>query len=149
MDKDRCLYTPCDAVSCDPALLPVDMNTTTTIVFTSTQTHDHNKLVLVRLIGWLFPLYLFLSNPEACYCSPLTASLSKAGNPGSLLWNDWPQSLQSIVWTLHKFRQQLHSWILQLVETQVQLSQMEGVGLQSWGQKSTADLWQTALLQSE
>ena len=166
MNEDDCLYTSCDAVSCDPALLPVDMNTTTTVVFTSSQTHDHNKL-LAHLIGWLFPLYLFLSNPEACHRSPLTASLRKTGNTGSLLWywlcllqycwNQhgltptlyWPHSLQATVWTLHKFRQQLHSWILQLVVTQVELSQMGGVGVQSWGQRSTTDLWQTAAPQSE
>ncbi len=35
------------------------------------------------------------------------------------------------------------------VVTQLQLCQMGGVGLQSWGQRSTADLWQTAALQSE
>ena len=40
------------------ALFPVDMNTTTTVVFTSTQTHDHNKL-LARLIGWLFSSHSF------------------------------------------------------------------------------------------
>ena len=58
MDENRCLYTSCDAVSCDPALLPVDMNTTTTVVFTSTQTHDHNKL-LAHLNGGLFPSISF------------------------------------------------------------------------------------------
>ena len=49
-DEDHCLYTSCKAVSCNPALFPADMNTTTTVVFTSTQTHDHNKL-LADLIG--------------------------------------------------------------------------------------------------
>ena len=49
--------TPCNAVSWNPALFPADMNTTTTVVFTSTQTHDHNKL-LADLIGWLFSLSL-------------------------------------------------------------------------------------------
>ena len=62
---------------------------------------------------------------------------------------NWPQNLQFTVWIPHKGTQQLHSWILQLVVVQVQLSQMGGVGLQSWGQRSTADLWQTAAPQSE
>ena len=61
----------------------------------------------------------------------------------------WPQNLQFTVWTLHKMTQQLHSWILQLVSAQIQLSQVGGVDLQSWGQRSTADLWQTAVTQPE
>ena len=61
----------------------------------------------------------------------------------------WPQSLQSAVWTLQKITQTIHVWIRQLVFTQVQLSQMGGVGLQSWGQRSTADLWQPAAFQSD
>ena len=85
MDEDHCLYTSYNVVSCYPALLPVDMNTTTTtVVFTSTQTHDHNKH-LACLIWRTVPLYLFLCNPEACHRS-LRASLFKAGNAGSLLW---------------------------------------------------------------
>ena len=61
----------------------------------------------------------------------------------------WPQSLQAAVWTLHKILQMFHSWILQVVSTQVQMFQIGGVGLQSWGQRITADLWQPAALQSE
>ena len=60
---------------------------------------------------------------------------------------NWPQSLQSAERTLQKTTQQLHSWIPQNVVTQVQLSEMGGVGFQSRGQRSTADLWHTALLQ--
>ena len=89
------------------------------------------------------------------------------GNTGSLLWywlclilNCWNQhrltptlyslqSLQSAVWTLLKINQLLHVWILQLVSSQIQHFQMGGVVLQSWGQIITADLWQTAPLQSE
>ena len=41
----------------------------------------------------------------------------------------WPQSLQSTVLNLQKITQQLHSWILQLVVTQLKLSQMGGVRL--------------------
>ena len=60
----------------------------------------------------------------------------------------WPESFQCTVWTLQSSRQQLDSWILQVVVTQVKLSQMGGVGVQSWGQRSTAFLcdqtsWQT------
>ena len=88
------------------------------------------------------------------------------GNTGSLLsywlcliqncWNQHtltptlysPQSLQSTVWTLLKINQLLHVWLLQVVLPQIQLSQMWGrVGLQSWGQIITADLWQTAVSQ--
>lgn len=59
MNEDHRLYTCCDAVSWNPALFPADMNTTTTVVFTSTQTHDDNKLV-APLIGWLLSLCLSL-----------------------------------------------------------------------------------------
>ena len=62
---------------------------------------------------------------------------------------NWPQSLQSTVWTLQSSWQKLHSWIIQLVVAQVQLCQMGGVGLQSWDQRITADLWQPAVLQPE
>ena len=63
---------------------------------------------------------------------------------------NWPQSLQSTVWTLQSRTQNLHSWILQVdVVTQVQFCQMGGVELQSWGQRITADLWQPAVNQSE
>ena len=41
----------------------------------------------------------------------------------------WPQSLQSTAWTVLQIRQQLPSWILQVIESHVQLSQMGGVGL--------------------
>ncbi len=39
--------------------------------------------------------------------------------------------------------------MLQLVVLQLQLSQMGGVGFQSWDQRSTADLWQNAAPQTE
>lgn len=132
------------------ALFPVDMNTTTTVGFTSTQTHHHNKL-LSRLIGWLFSSQSFTEESRKYWIFTLILCLVQ------YCWNQheltptlyWPQSLQSTVWTLLQITQQLHVWILQVVVTQVQLSQMGGVGLQSWGQRSTADLWQTAAHQSE
>ncbi len=65
INEDHCLYMCCDAVSCDPALFPADMNTTTTVVFTNNQTHDHNKL-LAPLIGWLFSLCLCLCPISVC-----------------------------------------------------------------------------------
>ena len=37
---------------------------------------------------------------------------------------------------------QLHSWILQIIGTQVQLSQTRGGGADNWGQSFTASLWQ-------
>ena len=55
---------------------------------------------------------------------------------------NWPQSLQSTVWTLQSRTQQLHSWILQLIATQVQFCQMGGTGLQSWGHDFTVSLWE-------
>ena len=42
-----------------------------------------------------------------------------------------PQSLQSKAWTQQKFTEISDSWIAQLVFTQVQLSQMGGVKIQS------------------
>ena len=62
---------------------------------------------------------------------------------------DWPQSLQSTVWTLLEITQILQVWMLQVVPPQVQFCQVGGVGLQSWAQRRTADLWQTASDQSE
>lgn len=61
---------------------------------------------------------------------------------------NWPQGPQPAVGALQKSTQMLHSWILQAVWTQVQVLQMGRVGLQSWDQSSTADLWQAALLQT-
>ena len=58
------------------------------------------------------------------------------------------QSLQSTVWTLQSRTQQLHSWILQFVVTQVQLSQMWRVGLQSWSDDFTVSLWESTVHQS-
>ena len=58
---------------------------------------------------------------------------------------NWPESLQFTVWTLQSRTEQLHSWILQVIDpTQVQFSQMGGVGLQSWGNNFTMSLWQPA-----
>ena len=73
MNEDDCLYTSCDAVSCNPALLPVDTNTTTTVVFTSTQHQITTSFWLVWLADC--SLSVFLSNHEASHRSPLTASL--------------------------------------------------------------------------
>ena len=58
------------------------------------------------------------------------------------------ETFQCTVWTLQSTRKLLHSWIMQVVVTQVQISQMGEVGTQSWGQESTAFLcdqtsWQT------
>lgn len=50
----------------------------------------------------------------------------------------WPESLQATVWTLQDLGQQLHSWALQAVFTQVQLSHTGWVGVQSWCQESAA-----------
>ena len=49
------LCSSCEAVSCGPASFPVHMKTTTTVVFTSTQSNDPKQLV-ARLIGRLFSL---------------------------------------------------------------------------------------------
>lgn len=68
------------------------------------------------------------------------------------LWYDqpnWPQSLHFTLWSLQIIIQQLHSWISQLVVTQVQLSEVGGVKLQRWGLRTTTELWQPAALQSE
>ena len=59
-----------------------------------------------------------------------------------------PESLQFTVWTLQSRTEQLHSWILQVVPTQVQFSQIGGVGLQSWGNNFTVSLWQSAATKS-
>ena len=62
-----------------------------------------------------------------------------------------PESVQSPAWILQS-RQQLHSWVSWMIVAQVQLSQMGGVGVQSWGQIRTAFLcdqtaWQTVKTQ--
>ena len=59
----------------------------------------------------------------------------------------WPESLQSTVWTPQSSREQLHSWILQIIGTQVQLSQTRGGGAENWGQSFTAELWQITAIQ--
>lgn len=59
------------------------------------------------------------------------------------------QSLQFAVLALQELPQQLHTWILQFVLTEVQFCESGRVGLQSWGQRITASLWQPAALQSE
>ena len=60
-----------------------------------------------------------------------------------------PESVQSPAWILQSSRQPLHSWVSWMIVAQVQLSQMGGVGVQSWDQRSTAFLcdqtaWQPA-----
>ena len=47
-----------------------------------------------------------------------------------------------------QMKQQLHSWILQVIVSQVQLSQMGGVGLQSWGHDFTVTLWESTINKS-
>ena len=69
------LCSSCDAVSCGPASFPVHMKSTTTAIFTSTQSNDHKQLV-ARLIGRLFSLWLSV-HPDFCHHCPLTASLRK------------------------------------------------------------------------
>ena len=49
------LCPSCEAVSCGPASFPVHVKTTTTVVFTSTQSNDPKQLV-ARLIGRLLSL---------------------------------------------------------------------------------------------
>ena len=72
---------------------------------------------------------------------------------GALWWDclhiesNWPESLQSTVWTPQSSREQLHSWILQIIGTQVQLSQTRGGGAENWGQSFTASLWQMTAIQ--
>ena len=51
-----------------------------------------------------------------------------------------PESVQAQVWILQLSRQQLHSWVFWMIIGQVQLSKMGGIGVQSWGQRSTAFL---------
>ena len=51
-----------------------------------------------------------------------------------------PESVQSPAWILQSSRQLLHSWVSWMIVAQVQLSQMGGVGVQSWDQRSTAFL---------
>ena len=53
------------------------------------------------------------------------------------------------MWTLQFSRKSLHSWILQVVVTQVQLSQTRGLGAENWGQSFTASLWEVTATQSE
>ena len=61
--------------------------------------------------------------------------------------SNWPESLQSTVWTPQSSREPLHSWILQIIGTQVQLSQTRGGGAENWGQSFTASLWQLTAIQ--
>lgn len=49
------------------------------------------------------------------------------------------ENLQCVMWAVHKLRQLLHMGFLQVVQGQVQLSQM-GVGLKSFEQIITAGL---------
>ena len=51
-----------------------------------------------------------------------------------------PESVQSPAWILHSSREQRSSWVSWVIVAQVQLSQMGGVGAQSWSQRSTAFL---------
>ena len=60
-----------------------------------------------------------------------------------------PENVQFPVWILQSSRQQRHSWVSWVIVAQVQLFQTGWVGVQSWGQKSTAFLcdqraWQPA-----
>ena len=60
-----------------------------------------------------------------------------------------PEYLQFTVWTLQSNRQWIHSWILQVVVTQVHLSQTRGLGAENWGQSFTASPWQITATQPE
>lgn len=59
------------------------------------------------------------------------------------------QGLQFTVWALQELPQQLHTWILHLVLTEVQFRESGRAGFQSWGQVITAVLWQPAAPQSK
>lgn len=57
--------------------------------------------------------------------------------------------VSSSVWTLHCSSQKLHSWLLQFIFTEVQLSQTGGLRPENWRQSVTASLWEIAATQSE
>lgn len=52
----------------------------------------------------------------------------------------WPQNLQFTIWLLQSSSQQFHSWVLQLIATQVQFSQTRGARVESCSQSFTAFL---------
>lgn len=76
-------------------------------------------------------------------CWELFKGLSAQQNAES-----WPENFQSTVWTIKASREQLHSGILQVVVTQVQLSQAEGVGAENCWELLTTSLCETGLIQS-
>ena len=59
-----------------------------------------------------------------------------------------PESVQSPAWILQSSREQRSSRVSWVIVAQVQLSQMGGVGAQSWGQRSTAFLCDQAARQA-
>lgn len=48
-----------------------------------------------------------------------------------------PQYLQLTIWTFQSTREQLHSWILEVIVTQIKFSQNTVWGLQNWWQTLT------------
>lgn len=60
-----------------------------------------------------------------------------------------PESLQGTMWTLQSSREEFHSWIMQVIVTQVQLSEFRGLRAENWGQSFTAVLWQITATQPE
>ena len=59
-----------------------------------------------------------------------------------------PESVQSPAWILQSSREKRNSWVSWVIVAQVQLSQMGGVGAQSWGQRTTAVLCDQAARQA-
>lgn len=60
-----------------------------------------------------------------------------------------PEDLQCTIWTLQSCTEQLHSGILQVIVTQVQLCQTVAVRAENWPQKVTAFLCQITAIHPE
>lgn len=61
----------------------------------------------------------------------------------------WPKCFQSTVWAFQSSGQHRHSWILQVIVTQVQVFQVAELRAEYWGQICTASLRQVAETEPE
>lgn len=61
----------------------------------------------------------------------------------------WPESLKFTTLVLQSSAQQRHSWILQVVVAQVQLSKITGLGVEHWGQNFKSFLREVTHFQSK
>lgn len=100
---------------------------------------DKLQLTNLNKEQWRSKCIYIQFHESVCHCGSVDTHCPSVGT------RDWPENFQPAVWTLQSSTELLHSWILQLTMTQVQLSEVGGVELQSWGHDFTVTVWEEAI----